>query len=155
MVGFLARHEWRVLSASAVVRLVIVVFSAAVIAATWLGGTRAARDRQIHERFSRRAMQQLAQPLSLRADVVANEKGWLAVVPPAPLAALAVGQSDVYPGYLKITARNLDALVTGDQVEHPLAVASGGVRRAVCNADDGPTGQGSTAHGALREAKLR
>jgi ABC-2 type transport system permease protein len=107
------------------VRLVIVVFSTAVIAATWLGGARAARDRQTHERFTERAAQRLAQPRSLRADVVANDTGWLAVVPPAPLAALAVGQSDVYPSYLKITARNLDALVTGDQVEHPLAVASG------------------------------
>ena len=57
--------------------------------------------------------------------MIANEKGWLAVVPPAPLGALAVGQSDVYPGYLKVTARNLDAVVTGDQIEHPLAVASG------------------------------
>ena len=35
------------------------------------------------------------------------------------------GQSDVYPGYLKVTARILDAVVTGDQIEHPLAVASG------------------------------
>ena len=61
----------------------------------------------------------------MRADVAANDKGWLALVPPAPLGALAVGQSDVYPGYLKVTARNLDAVVTGDQIEHPLAVASG------------------------------
>ena len=125
MVGFLARHEWRLLAASAVVRLVIVVFSIAVLAALVLGLARAGRDRQIYEAFTQRADRQRVQPISLRADVVANEKGWLAVVPPAPLAMLAVGQSDVYPGYLKITARNLDALVTGDQIEHPLAVASG------------------------------
>ena len=125
MVGFLARHEWKLLTASAVVRLVMVVFSAAVIAATLLGAARAARDRQTYESFTRRAERQRLQPISLRADGIANEKGWLAVVPPAPLAMLAVGQSDVYPSYLKITARNLDALVTGDQIEHPLAVASG------------------------------
>jgi ABC-2 type transport system permease protein len=125
VIGFLARHEWKLLTASAVVRLVIAVFSSAVIAATLLGMARAARDRQAHDAFSQRAERQRLQPTSLRADVVANEKGWLAVVPPSPLSMLAVGQSDVYPSYLKITARNLDALVTGDQVEHPLAVASG------------------------------
>jgi ABC-2 type transport system permease protein len=57
--------------------------------------------------------------------VIANDKGVLALLPPAPLGRLAVGQSDVYPAYIKITARHLDSLVTGDQIEHPLAVASG------------------------------
>jgi ABC-2 type transport system permease protein len=51
--------------------------------------------------------------------------GWLALLPSSPLVSLAVGQSDVYPDYLKVTARSLDALVSGDQIEHPLAVASG------------------------------
>lgn len=125
MIGYLARHEWKLLTASAVVRLVLIVFLLVIGAATLLGAARASRDRQTYEAFTQRAAQQRLQPLSLGADVVANEKGWVAVVPPAPLAALAVGQSDVYPGYLKITARNLDALVTGDQIEHPLAVASG------------------------------
>jgi len=41
------------------------------------------------------------------------------------LSALAIGQGDVYPNYIKVTARSLDALVSGDQIEHPLAVASG------------------------------
>jgi ABC-2 type transport system permease protein len=125
VIGFLARHEWRVLTASAVVRLVMVVLSSAVIAATLLGAGRAARDQQTYAAFTQRAAAQRSRPLSFGADVVANEKGWLAIVPPAPLAALAVGQSDVYPSYLKITARNLDSLVTGDQIEHPLALASG------------------------------
>ena len=125
MVRFLARHEWRLLTASAVVQLVIVVFGAALLAASLLGAARAARDHRTFEAFSTRALQQRGQPASLRADVIANDKGWLALLPPAPLGALAVGQSDVYPTYVKVTARNLDSLVTGDQIEHPLAVASG------------------------------
>ena len=125
MVGFLARHEWRLLTASAVVRLVIVIFVVVIGAAMLLGTTRAARDRRMFDAFTERAAAQRSQPVSVRADVAANDNGWLALVPPAPLAALAVGQSDVYPSYLKITARHLDALVTGDQIEHPLAVASG------------------------------
>ncbi len=125
MIGFLARHEWRVLTASAVVQWVIAIFGIALLAASGLGAARAAREQRTFEAFAQRTSQQLAQPASSRADVIANEKGWLAVVPPAPLGGLAVGQSDVYPGYLKVTARNLDAVVTGDQIEHPLAVASG------------------------------
>ncbi len=125
MIRFLARHEWRVLTASAVVQWVIAIFGMALLVASGLGAARAARDELSFAAFAQRTAQQLAQPASFRADVIANEKGWLAVVPPAPLGGLAVGQSDVYPGYLKVTARNLDAVVTGDQIEHPLAVASG------------------------------
>lgn len=125
MIRFLARHEWRVLTASAVAQWVIAIFGIALLAAAGLGAARAAREQRTFEAFAQRTSQQLAQPASSRADVIANEKGWLAVVPPALLGALAVGQSDVYPGYLKVTARNLDAMVTGDQIEHPLAVASG------------------------------
>jgi ABC-2 type transport system permease protein len=125
VIPFLARHEWRVLAASAVVQLVIVIFGTALVAASALGAGRAAREHRTFEAFAARTSQQLARTSSVRADVAANDKGWVALVPPAPLGALAVGQSDVYPGYLKVTARNLDAVVTGDQIEHPLAVASG------------------------------
>ena len=125
MIPFLARHEWQVLTASAVVQWAIAIFGIALLAAAGLGAARAARDGRSFDAFAQRTSHQLARPASSRADVIANEKGWLAVVPPAPLGALAVGQSDVYPGYLKVTARNLDAVATGDQIEHPLAVASG------------------------------
>ena len=125
MVGFLARHEWRLLTANAVVQLVLLVFGTALLAAAMLGVARMERDQRMFADFTGRALQHRAQPPSLRSDAIANESGFLALLPPAPLGALAVGQSDVYPSYLKVTARNLDSLVTGDQIEHPLAVASG------------------------------
>ena len=125
MIGFLTRHEWTLLTSSAVVRLVLLTFGAALMVSTVIGSTRAARARELHDTFSGRVMQQRLQPSSARADVVANERGWLALLPPAPLSALAAGQADVYPGYIKVTARNLDSLVTGDQIEHPIAVAAG------------------------------
>jgi ABC-2 type transport system permease protein len=124
-VWFLARHEWRVLSASAIVRIVIAVFGVALIAATAIGASRAERERATLQTFEQRGRQQRAQPVSLRADAVANERGWLALLPPAPLSALAIGQGDVYPNYIKVSARSLDALVSGDQIEHPLTVANG------------------------------
>ena len=125
MIRFLTRHEWRVLAASSVVLWVVVIFAATLVAASGLGAARAAREQRLFATFAERTPQQLERAAPARADVIANEHGWLAVVPPAPLGALAVGQSDVYPGYLKVTARNLDAVATGDQIEHPLAVASG------------------------------
>ena len=125
MISFLARHEWRLLTANAVVQLVVLVFSAALLLAALLGAARMEREQRTYETFTARALRQRAEPPSMRADAIANETGWLALLPPAPLGALAAGQTDVYPSYIKVTARNLDSLVTGDQVEHPLAVASG------------------------------
>jgi len=126
MVLFLARHEWRVLAANRIVRIVIAVFGVALLVASGLGATRAGRERATFNSFAHRGgLQQDGPQLSLRADVTANERGWLALLPPAPLSALAIGQGDVYPNYIKVTARSLDALVSGDQIEHPLAVASG------------------------------
>ncbi len=126
MVWFLAGHEWRVLRASAIVRLVLAVFGIALLIASGIGATRAERERATIEAFAHRGgIQQGGGPEPVRADVVANERGWLALLPPAPLSALAVGQADVYPNYIKVTARSLDALVSGDQIEHPLAVSNG------------------------------
>lgn len=126
MIWFLAHHEWRVLSASRMVRLVLAAFGIALLVASGLGATRAERERATFEFFAHRAgLQQGGPQFSLRADVTANERGWLALLPPAPLGVLAIGQGDVYPNYIKVTARSLDALVSGDQIEHPLAVASG------------------------------
>jgi ABC-2 type transport system permease protein len=125
MVWFLAGHEWRVLRASAIVRLVVAVFGLALIGASVMGVNRATRERDTVAAFEQRGLKQRQQPVSLRADVTANDRGWLALLPPAPLGGLAIGQADVYPNYIKVTARSLDALVSGDQIEHPLAVASG------------------------------
>lgn len=125
MILFMARHEWRLLSTSAIVRLVVGVFGVALIVAALAGVTRQSREQRTIDTFAHRGgLSSRALP-ALRADVVANERGWLALLPPASLSALAVGQGDVYPNYIKVTARSLDSLVTGDQIEHPLAVASG------------------------------
>ena len=125
-VWFLARHEWRVLSASAITRLTVVVFGLALVVAGAIGVNRATRERDTVDAFADRGGIERGGPnASRRADAVANERGWLALLPPAPLSALAIGQGDVYPNYIKVTARSLDALVSGDQIEHPLAVASG------------------------------
>jgi ABC-type transport system involved in multi-copper enzyme maturation permease subunit len=105
---------------------VIAVFAIALVVASGIGVTRAARERETFGVFAHRGgIQQGGPTVSPRADLIANDRGYLALLPPAPLSALAIGQGDVYPNYIKVTARSLDALVSGDQIEHPLAVASG------------------------------
>jgi ABC-2 type transport system permease protein len=62
-----------------------------------------------------------------RAEAAASE--WLgarhAVLPPAPLAALAVGQSDLHPYYSRVTIRTRPALVNSDEIENPVNLLNG------------------------------
>ena len=71
MVWFLARHEWRVLTASAIVRLVLAVFAIALLVAS--GDRRDARGARARDRSTSSsiaaASSKAAQPVSLRADV--------------------------------------------------------------------------------------
>ncbi len=48
------RHEWRVLTASAIVRLVLAVFGIALLVASGIGATRAERERATIEAFAHR-----------------------------------------------------------------------------------------------------
>jgi ABC-2 type transport system permease protein len=62
-----------------------------------------------------------------RAEAAASE--WVgarhAVLPPAPFAALAVGQSDLYPFYTRVTIRTRPILVQSDEIENPVNLLSG------------------------------
>lgn len=48
-----------------------------------------------------------------------------AVMPPAPLAALAVGQSDLLPYYFKVSLRARDSLLGNDEIENPVHLLAG------------------------------
>jgi ABC-2 type transport system permease protein len=125
MLKLLIRHEWRVLNSNATVFLLVLVFGTALVVSATLGVSRAWNERIAAVAFEVRGSIGEKGPRTMRADELANERGRLALLPTAPLSVLAVGQGDVHPNYIKITARSLDAVVTGDQIEHPLAVASG------------------------------
>jgi ABC-2 type transport system permease protein len=62
-----------------------------------------------------------------RAEAAASE--WVgarhATLPTAPLAALAVGQSDLHPYYSRITIRTRPVLVNSDEIENPVNLLSG------------------------------
>lgn len=48
-----------------------------------------------------------------------------AIMPPAPLAALSIGQSDLYPYYFRITTRSKQAFINADEIENPNNLLAG------------------------------
>ena len=48
-----------------------------------------------------------------------------AAMPPGPLAALAVGQSDLLPYYFKVSLRSRDTLLGNDEIENPVHLLAG------------------------------
>lgn len=48
-----------------------------------------------------------------------------ATMPPAPLASLAVGQSDLLPYYFRVTVNSRDTLMGNDEIENPIHLLSG------------------------------
>lgn len=49
----------------------------------------------------------------------------IAVLPPAPLAELSVGQSDVYPPYFRVTAERKDSFLDATELANPLHLLTG------------------------------
>jgi ABC-2 type transport system permease protein len=47
------------------------------------------------------------------------------VMPPAPLSAFSIGQSDVYPYYFKLGLRSKQTVLNSDEIENPLNLLSG------------------------------
>ncbi|MCA1572286.1 MAG: DUF3526 domain-containing protein [Chloroflexi bacterium] len=62
-----------------------------------------------------------------RAEAASSE--WVgarhAILPPAPLGALAIGQSDLHPFYTRVTIRTRPVLVQSDEIENPVNLLSG------------------------------
>jgi ABC-2 type transport system permease protein len=48
-----------------------------------------------------------------------------ATMPPAPLASLTVGQSDLLPYYFRVTVNSRDTLMGNDEIENPIHLLSG------------------------------
>jgi ABC-2 type transport system permease protein len=48
-----------------------------------------------------------------------------AVLPPEPMAAVSIGQSDLHPFYARVTIRTKPAVLNNDEIENPLALLNG------------------------------
>jgi len=137
MLPRIIRHEWRALTADATLWVVGAVFVIAIGYGVWNGAhwvrfQRAAiatATLEESERYGRlrQQIEELARggTVSPFADPrsPSNAGGRLgpryAVLPPAALAPLAVGQSDLLPYYFKVSTDSRDAVVSSTEIENP------------------------------------
>lgn len=59
------------------------------------------------------------------AGILASFYPRIAVLPPADLAALSIGQSDVYPPYFRVTAERRDSFLDATELANPLHLLVG------------------------------
>ena len=138
MIARLLRHEWRVLRADATVWVVGVVFAAAIGYAMvngvrWVAFVRHAESTATAEESERYAQMQ-AQIDALQRDrkpvapfgdprnptMFGSRFGpRYAMLPPAPLAAVAIGQSDLLPSYFKVSTDARETIVGASEIENP------------------------------------
>ena len=117
----LVSHEWTLQRRNGVARILLASFLVVVSLTIVLAAARVERS----NRDARLLAEANAAAVTGRgAEYLANQRGAFAVLPPAPLSALAVGQSDVYPNHYRVTSRMRDAQLSGDQLEHPMMLHS-------------------------------
>lgn len=144
MFARILRHEWRTLSADATVWLVGGVFAAAIGYGVWNGVSwtafqqraLAAAQAEETERYARLEQQlaDLRQPgakVSPFADprnptAFGSRVGpRYAALPPAPLAPLSIGQSDLLPYYFKVSTDARENIVSATEIENPARLLAG------------------------------
>jgi ABC-2 type transport system permease protein len=138
------RHEWRSLVADHTLRVVVPLFALVIgygvyNGAAWVRFQRATLDAARQEEGARyakakaevAAIEQGGKPASpfanpRLASVAAGRTGpRYAALPPAPLAALSVGQSDLYPYYFKVSSQSKQTFAANDEIENPSNLLAG------------------------------
>jgi ABC-2 type transport system permease protein len=144
MFSRILRHEWRTLTADTSLWLVVGVFALAIAYGTF-NGVRWVRfqqqaiadaSREERERFARHeaAIARIAAG-ELKVSPFADPRNpqaagsrlgaRYAVLPPSPLAALSIGQSDLLPSYFKITSDSKENVTAGAELENPHRLLTG------------------------------
>lgn len=144
MLTRIMRHEWRLLVADRTLWVIAPLFALLIgygvyNGLSWVRFQRATLDAAQEEeraRFAKAkaevaAIEQGGKPSSAFANprlpsVAAGRSGpRYALLPPAPLAALSVGQSDLYPFYFKVTTQSKQTFTTNDEIENPTNLLAG------------------------------
>jgi ABC-2 type transport system permease protein len=138
-----ARHDLQVLSADRTLWAAAGLLAALMACGLWngLGWVRVQRSTLVRtaaeerERYAR-ARQQLnaAEPTDATREARTDPRNpasfgsalgaRYAVMPPSSLALLAVGQSDLYPSYVKVSTRRRETFAN-DEIENPLNLLAG------------------------------
>jgi ABC-2 type transport system permease protein len=142
--GALIRHEWRSLAAEGSLWVAIALFAAAIgygafNGVRWVAFQQDAiadAHREESERLRKheteilRIMRERATVSAFadprNPDVVGRSLGVrYAILPPTPLAPLAVGQSDLLPYYLKVTTDARETVLAATELENPQRFLTG------------------------------
>jgi ABC-2 type transport system permease protein len=140
----LIRHEWRSLASDGSAWITVAMFAAAIgygalNGVRWVAFQQHAIAEAQHEeaeRFRKHEMEILritSEKATVSAfsdprnpDVVGRSLGArYAILPPAPLAALAVGQSDLLPYYVKMTTDAKETVLAATEIENPHRLLAG------------------------------
>jgi ABC-2 type transport system permease protein len=138
------KHEWRSLVADRTLWVITPLFALLIgygvyNGSSWVrfqqmaieGAKKEERARFARAKAEVSAIEQGGQPASAFSNprlpsVAAGRTGpRYALAPPAPLAALSVGQSDLYPYYFKVTSQSKQTFMTNDEIENPTNLLAG------------------------------
>jgi ABC-2 type transport system permease protein len=144
MLTRIMKHEWRNLRADRTLWVIVPLFAIIIgygvyNGLSWARFQRATLDaakQEERDRFAKakaeaNAIEQGGQPASAFTNpclpsVAAGRTGpRYATLPPATLAALSVGQSDLYPYYFKVTSQGKQTFTTNDEIENPTNLLAG------------------------------
>lgn len=144
MLTRIMQHEWRSLVADRTLWIITPLFALLIgygvyNGSSWVRFQRTTLDaaqQEEHARFVKAkaevaAIEQGGKPSSAFSNprmpsVAAGRTApRYALLPPAPLAALSVGQSDLYPYYFKVTSQSKQTFTTNDEIENPTNLLAG------------------------------
>ncbi len=140
----LLTHEWRLLVRDRLLHVAVLGFAVVVIAALVAGARWTAAQRTMLAALraesdaswaaARRALDTIPadapRPERFARDPrspfhVGQRLGRVATFDPAPLAALAVGQSDLQPSYYAVTTGPRETMLQREDLEHPVTLLTG------------------------------
>lgn len=140
------RCEWRILRADAALWLVLALIAATVAYALYNGNKHVERQAAAVAAAQADEQQRVADLRQKLADIESGQAAppdapfrdprnaifvgggsaaTNAVLPPRPLALIAVGQSDLYPPALKVSARSKDTFYFSDEIANPAHLLAG------------------------------
>ncbi len=138
------KHEWRLLSRDRTLWIVVALLAAMMAygcwnGAAWIGFQRGTIAGALDEERARLISMQRELDLIERGEAKParfrdpGRPGWVgeflgeryATLPPSPLAALSVGQRDLYPYCFRVSTQSADTFINEDEIENPFNLATG------------------------------